>query len=178
MTQVDKQDWLQAGINQLRELGPTGMSGEKLARRLDMTRGSFYHHFGSMDDYVRQLMDTWQQSYTLELLKKAQAADPLQEMALLMETAWNTDIELEIAVRQWGFSHPLVQARVEQIDRIRLTHISNLYATLLKDPDKGRKFGTIAYYGLLGALHSTPRKNKTALRELILEIQTLLLTEL
>ncbi len=177
MTQVNKADWIQAGINQLREMGPVGVSGEKLARRLDVTRGSFYHHFKSMDDYIVQLMDSWQQSYTLDLIRKAQETDPHQEMAHLMETAWNTDIELELAVRQWGFTNDEVQSRVEQVDRYRLNHISRLYSVLINDPVKGQILGSIAYYGLLGALHSSPRKTKTALRELILEIQGFLLTK-
>lgn len=178
MTQVNKEDWLLAGLNQLRELGPAGISGEKLARRLDMTRGSFYHHFQNMDDYILQLMDEWQRTYTLALFEKAHAGNPAQEMALLMETAWNTDTDLEVAIRQWGFTNVLVQSRIEQIDHIRLNHISNLYSVLINDADKGRKFGTIAYYGLLGALHASPRPSKNALRDLIVEIQSLLLTEL
>jgi AcrR family transcriptional regulator len=178
MTVVSKQEWIQAGLNQLREFGCQAISGEKLARRLDVTRGSFYHHFKSMDDYVEQLMDEWEQSYTLEKLEKAHSVDPWQEMTRLLEMAWNSDINLEVAVRQWGFSHPLVQKRVERIDSLRLGHISNLYGILVSDPVKGRQLGTIAYYGLLGALHASPRPTKAGLKELILEIQTLLMSGL
>lgn len=178
MTIVSKQEWLQAGINQLREFGCQAISGEKLARRLDVTRGSFYHHFKSMDEYVEHLMDEWEQSYTLELLEKAHSTDPRLEMTQLLELAWNTDINLEVAVRQWGFSHPLVQSRIEKIDRLRLAHISNLYTVLMNDSEKGRQYGTIAYYGLLGALHASPRPTRATLKALILEIQSLLLAGL
>lgn len=178
MTVVSKHEWVQAGLNQLRELGCQAISGEKLARRLDVTRGSFYHHFKNMDDFIEQLLDEWEQLYTLEKLEKAHSVDPRQEMTRLLEMAWNTDINLEVAVRQWGFSHPLVQKRVAKIDRLRLDHISNLYGVLVKDPIKGRQLGTIAYYGLLGVMHASPRPGKTALKALLLEIQSLLLSEL
>jgi len=178
MTIVSKQEWIQAGLNQLREFGCQAISGEKLARRLDVTRGSFYHHFKNMDDYVEQLMDEWEKSYTLEQLEKAHSVDPHQEMTRLLEMAWNTDVNLEVAVRQWGFSHPIVQTRIEKIDRLRLDHLSNLYGVLVNNPAKGRQLGTIAYYGLLGVMHASPRPGKTSLKALILEIQRFLLSAL
>lgn len=178
MTIVNKQEWIQAGLNQLREYGCQAISGEKLARRLDVTRGSFYHHFKKMDDYVEQLMDAWENTYTLEQLQRAQSLDPQQEMTHLLEMAWNADVNLEVAVRQWGFSHPLVQQRIERIDQLRLQHLSNLYGVLVNDPAKGRQLGTIAYYGLLGVLHSSLRPNKAGLKALILEMQRFLLSAL
>ena len=178
MTQVNKEDWLLAGLNQLREQGPLGISGEKLARRLDVTRGSFYHHFKNMDAYIHQLMDEWERSYTLTLLENAHADDPAQEMLQLMEAAWNSDSDLEVAIRQWGASNSVVSERIARMDQIRLGHLSRIYSILVNDPEKGRKFGTVAYYGLLGALHATPRLTKADLKALILEIQSLFMTEL
>lgn len=176
MTVTSKQAWIQAGLHQLREAGFLAISGEKLARRLDVTRGSFYHHFKSMDEYVEHLLDEWEQSHTLDKIRQAKDLNPQQEMIQLMEQAWNADLQLEVAVRQWGFTHPGVQKRIGKVDKLRLDHISNLYGLLVDDPERGRQLGTIAYYGLLGALHASPRPTKTGLRDLIMEIQTLLLS--
>lgn len=178
MAQVTRQDWINAALNQLRERGPQAVSGEKLARRLDVTRGSFYHHFPAMDDFIEQVMNEWEHAYTLALLEKVHAGDPQKEMELLLEAAWNADIELELAIRQWGFVNTTVQKRIERMDQLRLHHISNLYGILINNKDKGHKFGKIAYYGLLGALHASPRPGKAELREMVLEIHNLLMTEL
>lgn len=178
MAQVNRSDWVNAALNQLREQGPQAVSGEKLARRLDVTRGSFYHHFPSMDDFIEQVMDEWERTYTRALLEKVHTDDPGTEMNRLLEAAWNADIELELAVRQWGFVNPTVQKRIERMDQVRLMHVSNLYSILIGDDAKGRKFGKIAYFGLLGALHSSPRPTRAELRDMVLEIQTLLLHEL
>ncbi|HVL00520.1 MAG TPA: helix-turn-helix domain-containing protein [Dongiaceae bacterium] len=180
MAQVNQQDWLNAGLNQLRSEGPMAISGEKLARRLDVTRGSFYHHFRSMDEYVDKLMDEWEKAHTQVPLEEvhAHATDTTAEMALLMEAAWNADAELEIAIRQWAFSNDRVRQRVEKVDATRMGHLRRLYGVLTKDPVKGDKFAQIAYYGLLGAMHAWPRHDREDMRRLILEIQALLLTEL
>jgi AcrR family transcriptional regulator len=180
VAQVNRQDWINAGINQLRSEGPAAISGEKLARRLDVTRGSFYHHFRNMDEFVEQVMDEWESTHTRTLLVKAHdlAKDPAAEMAFLLEAAWNADVDLEIAVRQWAFSHEGVRQRVEKVDATRLTHLTQLYGQLIGNPVKGAKFGKIAYFGLLGAMHAWPRPPREQLRRLILEIQELLLTGL
>ena len=178
MTIVSRQEWIQAGLNQLREFGCQAISGEKLARRLDVTRGSFYHHFKNMDEFVERMMDEWEELYTLEQLQKAHSIDPQHEMTRLLEVAWNTDVDLEVAVRQWGFSNPIVRKRVEKIERLRLDHLCNLYGVLVNDAAKGRQLGTIAYYGLLGVMHASPRPGKAGLKTLILEIQRFLLSAL
>lgn len=180
MAQVNRDDWINAGINQLRTHGPHQLSGEKLARRLDVTRGSFYHHFRNMDDFVDSLMDEWEQAYTHQKIQDAhdRARDPQSEMALLMEVAWNADIDLEIAVRQWAFSNLKVRQRVEAIDTLRRGRLTDVYTQLTGDPARGAQLSAIAYYGLLGAMHAWPRRTRDELRALILEIQNLLVNVL
>lgn len=179
MPKLSKQDWVSAGINQLKEFGPTGLSGEKIARRLDVTRGSFYHHFSSMDELAELMLQYWEQTQTTDILGKAgQHYDDLHEkMTTLLESAWNTDADLEIAFRQWAFTNKIVRLHVERIDQIRLGYISEIYTQLCNDQKRGPKLGKIAYYGLLGALHTWPRFTKAQLKETILEIQGLLTEE-
>ncbi|MBA54674.1 MAG: hypothetical protein CMK89_09480 [Pseudomonadales bacterium] len=176
MPKLSKENWVSAAINQLKEFGPTGVSGEKIARRLDVTRGSFYHHFNSMDELISLMLAFWEQTQTTDILYRTnqQYDDLHRKMTTLLESAWNTDAELEIAMRQWAFSNEMVRTHVERIDRVRLGFITAVYTELAQDDVKGRKLGKIAYYGLLGALHAWPRFTKEQLKETILEIQALL----
>lgn len=180
MPKLSKENWVAAAINQLKEYGPMGVSGEKIARRLDVTRGSFYHHFSSMDELIELMLQHWEQTQTLDILDRTyqQYTDLNRKMTTLLESAWNSDAELEIAMRQWAFSNQLVRSHVERIDRVRLGFISAVYIELTNSESRGRKLGKIAYYGLLGALHSWPRFTKEQLKETILEIQSLLIQEL
>ena len=180
MAQVTREDWISAGINQLRAHGPHNLSGEKLARRLDVTRGSFYHHFRNMDDFVDLLLDEWERAYTRHQLQDAhdRGGNPRAEMDLLLEAAWNADIDLEIAVRQWAFSNPRVRERVEAIDHFRLERIHQLYRQITGDDPKSARLAQIAYYGLLGLIHAWPRRNRDEMRSMILEIQNMLINDL
>lgn len=176
MSKLSKHDWVSAGINQLKEHGPAGVSGEKIARRLDVTRGSFYHHFRSVDELVKLMLEFWEQTQTTDILNRSNQdyEDLNEKMTMLLESAWNTDADLEIAIRQWAFTNATVRQHVERIDQIRLGYISAIYSQLVNDPKRGPKLGKIAYYGLLGALHARPRFTKNRLRDTILEIQEIL----
>lgn len=178
MPKLTREKWVLAAINQLKENGPSGVSGERIARRLDVTRGSFYHHFSSMDDLTVLMLEYWEKTQTVDIFARALSTREhslLEAMTSLLESAWNGDAELEIAIRQWAFSNQLVQQHVENIDKIRLEHLTAIYSQLCGDTDRGRKLGKIAYYGLLGTLHAWPRFSRDQLRETILEIQELLI---
>lgn len=180
MPKLTKECWITAGINQLKEYGPAGVSGEKIARRLDVTRGSFYHHFANMDELADMMLQYWERTQTIDILARAlkQHDDLTDKMMMLLESAWNTDADLEIAVRQWAFTNDTVREHVERIDQLRLSYITAVYVQLSKNESRGRKLGKIAYYGLLGALHAWPRFTKNQLKETILEIQDLITSDI
>jgi len=177
MPKLTRDSWVAAAINQLKEFGPAGISGEKIARRLDVTRGSFYHHFANMDELTLLMLEYWEKTQTLDIFDRALNQQPdgaPGAMTSLLESAWSGDAELEIAIRQWAFFSEVVQQHVEKIDKIRLGYLTAIYSQICGDPDRGQKLGKIAYYGLLGTLHSWPKFSREQLRETVLEIQGLL----
>jgi AcrR family transcriptional regulator len=58
-----RETWLTAALEQLRAEGPGGLAVDKIARRLGITRGSFYHHFENLEDLVEQLPTHWMHRY-------------------------------------------------------------------------------------------------------------------
>jgi AcrR family transcriptional regulator len=178
MPKLTRETWLLAAINQLKEHGPSGISGERIARRLDVTRGSFYHHFSGMDELTLSILSHWEKTLTADIFERAlnqQEISAPEAMISLLESAWNGDAELEIAIRQWAYSNALVQQHVEKIDKVRLEKLTAIYSVLSGCKVRGEKLGKIAYYGLLGTLHSWPRFSRDQLKTTILEIQELLL---
>nr|WP_232340071.1 TetR/AcrR family transcriptional regulator [Ketobacter sp. MCCC 1A13808] len=173
---LNRDKWISAGINQLKEFGPTGISGEQIARRLDVTRGSFYHHFSNMDDFIEALLQQWEAEQTIAVLNNtiANSSDLEEKMGLLMESAWNSDADLEIAIRQWAFINDVVRVRVERTDQLRLGYLIAVYSGITGNNDRGAMLAKIAYYGLLGAFHARPRLSKPELKSLIMQIQALL----
>jgi len=73
MSTLTRNDWIAAGFDALDGEGYAGIPVESLARRLNVTRGSFYHHFRNREDFVTTLLTAWEDDYTARML--AYAAD-------------------------------------------------------------------------------------------------------
>ena len=58
-----KQDWLGEGRFVLGQDGVTGLTIDGLAKKLGLTKGSFYHHFKNGQDYQQELVAFWAQQY-------------------------------------------------------------------------------------------------------------------
>ena len=174
-----KQDWIDAAIDTLKKKGPTGLSAEKLAKKLGVTRGSFYHHFENIPVFNDALLDYWVDTNTTKPFLEAKSnSTPDQQLEVLIEQSWHTDIQLEIAVRAWATTNKQVQERVANLDKYRMAYITLLYQTVVGDNEKGERFAQIAIYGLLGAIHAQPRMSEEELGNLVHAIQAVMMESL
>ena len=51
--------WLEKALEDLSQTGGAKFHIEKLAAKLGVTKGSFYWHFESRNDFVDQVLDYW-----------------------------------------------------------------------------------------------------------------------
>jgi len=54
-----KEDWLKMGITVLGGDGLVGLTIERIACDLQLTKGSYYHHFANMAGYKDHLIAYW-----------------------------------------------------------------------------------------------------------------------
>lgn len=55
------EDWEQAALLLIAEKGVNALAVEPLARRLGITKGSFYWHFSNRDDLLSRSLERWEQ---------------------------------------------------------------------------------------------------------------------
>ena len=54
-------DWEQAALELVAEKGVTALAIEPLAKRMGVTKGSFYWHFGSRDELLERALRRWEE---------------------------------------------------------------------------------------------------------------------
>ena len=118
-TVLDRDAWIKGAIAILAEGGAQRLRVEVLAKRLGVTKGSFYWHF--KDGRIRDI-------------RKQTQAEPGGEAAALLHTievyasARNRKgIAIEAAVRDWARHDPQAAAAVEAVDAERLTCACRLF---------------------------------------------------
>lgn len=173
---VNKSEWLDAALHTLSIEGHVGLSAERLARKLGVTRGSFYHHFGNMEEFHDAILARWQLVHTDEVIDKDTDPNPMSELNRLIEHTLNMSMSLENGINAWAGANTRVAQFVARVEKRRMERLIALYQAICGDPDKGRRLAKIAYYGLLGAAHAVPRLNQDELRDLLSEVHELMMS--
>jgi AcrR family transcriptional regulator len=130
---LTRQDWIEAAIELLSSAGVGAVSVEQLAASLDVTRGSFYHHFRDREDLLKGMLDYWAQRWTYEVRDQiaALSLDPATTLLALMRAIRkNRAADYDAPFRAWALHDPLARRVVEQVDRVRLALIHQQFEAL------------------------------------------------
>lgn len=121
--------WLNAGLVALAEGGPSLLKADVLARRLGVSRGSFYWHFRDVADFQGALLGRWAELAVETPIALANAETlerPAETLANLIEQAMSAPIRLEAAVSAWAVQSTTVQRAVRKINRRRIDLLTDL----------------------------------------------------
>lgn len=173
---VSKGEWVQAALDVLRTEGHTVLSAERLARKLGVTRGSFYHHFANMDEFHMAVLQQWQNIHTDDIIFSDTHPDPSRELARLIQHTLNMSMALENGINAWAGANSRVAEFVAKVEKRRMDRLIEIYQAVCGDEEKGRRLAKIGYYGLLGAAHAVPRLSQEELRQLLMEVHELMMS--
>ena len=130
---LDRDAWIKGAIAILAEGGAQRLRVEVLAKRLGVTKGSFYWHFKDRRDLQDAVLEFWKDGRIRDIRKQTQA-EPGGEAAALLHTievyasARNRKgIAIEAAVRDWARHDPQAAAAVEAVDAERLACACRLF---------------------------------------------------
>ena len=114
--------WIEAAYLLLAEQGHSAVTIERLTAATAKTRGSFYHHFGSMETFVAKLVADWQERNTERIVRLAHATrEPGQRRRVLNREAGQLDARVETAFRIWTGLDPQVRAACDAVDDRRVS---------------------------------------------------------
>lgn len=155
MSRKTKRDWLQVGVEILGQAGAQGITIDALCNRLQLTKGSFYHHFGSMEGYKLALLDHYAAEGTLDIIKQVeQVPTPEGQLVTLIDTALasyeQTPINAETMLRAWGMQDADVRAVLERVDAQRVAFVEGLCLQITGDPARASLIANTLYALLVG----------------------------
>jgi AcrR family transcriptional regulator len=108
-------DYFEAALDLLAEHGPLGVTIEGLCGFLGVTKGSFYHHFAGIPDFMGRLLAYWEQRGSDREALVVSAPSGVLALAKLTAT-WELHHGAESAIRALARFDPLaaeVQRRVD-----------------------------------------------------------------
>lgn len=160
----------------LGEEGPDGLTIAALCDRLDVTKGSFYHHFLSMPGFVTRFM-AWFTAYNDKLVDMfAREQDLERRFELTIDTASRLDHASEAALRAWARSNPEVAATVAAVDDKRHRWAVRVLADAGVPGADAEFFGRLLVDVLVGRQHREHPLDVAALADAFTRIKDFALT--
>ncbi|WP_375492114.1 TetR/AcrR family transcriptional regulator [uncultured Jatrophihabitans sp.] len=172
-------DFHVAGLRLLGERGRDGLTIAALCKRLRVTKGSFYHHFGSMPAFVDQLFVFWEtdQATRLAALPRAEG-HPGERLEFLVDAALELPHDVEAAIRAWGGIDPNIAVVQARVDRRRERRVADTLVGLGLDREHARKLARLAVNTLIGAQLRDEAADWRRMRNLLDELARLMLRDI
>ena len=178
---VDRGRWIAEGLEVLAAEGLAAVRVELLAKRLKVTKGSFYWHFKDRQDLLDAMLDEWRRSTLTAVVESiwGRPVDAKQKLQRLWRICHsgrmdNPGGQLEAGLRQWSLAEPSVAELIAAVDLERVRFVAQIYAELgAADPEA---YARLFYHTVVGnntvSLRSKAAREQTdpvMLRALLIE---------
>jgi len=128
-----RNNWLILALDVLAEEGRAKIEIDYLAKKLGVTKGSFYSHFSDRKDFVASVAFYWANTLTSTVLDRLSKTDKKgeEQLLLLMQTIKKHKLEkYDVVMRAWALDEPLVAEQVEKVDKVRFEYIKSVFAEM------------------------------------------------
>ncbi|WP_264000343.1 TetR/AcrR family transcriptional regulator [Mycolicibacterium vanbaalenii] len=154
----------------LEESGFPALTAAGLCARLGSTRGSFYHHFGSFDQFVDEFLNYWEERYSRELIDRPESPDLWSQIDAQADLAIGLPHAAEAALRAWATINPRVAAAQHRVDELRRQGMAKSLRRQGVTGSQAKTFATIAIAALAGMQVTQRPLDRTALHAMYTEL--------
>lgn len=126
---LGRSEWIEAAFKTLTESGVGSIHVETLAKRLGVTKGSFYWHFKDRTDLLEAVLDKWHDQYVIAKVDQMGGDSRTRLINLLnvvprKRGSKHLGGSMELAMRSWARYDDQAEGVVAEVDRIRLDFVA------------------------------------------------------
>jgi AcrR family transcriptional regulator len=122
---LSAEDWAQAALDQIAEQGVASVAVEPLARRLGVTKGSFYWHFPSREALLVAALERWEKVEQEVFGSLEPIPDPRERLrALFRLVAHEAKSHIIYSELLKALDHPAVQPVIVRVSGRRLDYLT------------------------------------------------------
>jgi AcrR family transcriptional regulator len=172
MSRLTRDRWVEEGLIALQEDGPASLAADRMARRLGVSRGSFYWHFASAVDFEAAVLAGWEERWTNRIIAAVQevAGTPRDRLAALIEKTGGQDASLYASAKRMARDHSELRGVMDRIDQRRIAFVAGMLAEGGIPPGLAARRARIVYSWAMGQMlvsgdEAVPAETASALVE-------------
>jgi AcrR family transcriptional regulator len=153
-TRLNASDWELGALEMLADLGLSAVAVEPLAKRLGVTKGSFYWHFDSREALIEATLKRWSADDAGDVFSRVNGInDPRERLRTLFRVTSRTmRLHKIYSALIKAIDHPSVGPCVEQISEARLKFLTQLFADAGLDATTAAHRARLAFAAYVGFL--------------------------
>lgn len=151
---LSAEDWAQAALDLIAEQGVAALAVEPLARRLGVTKGSFYWHFPSRDALLQAALERWESFEQEAVFGTLEAvSDPRERLRDLFQlVAHEARSHVVFSALLKAMDHPAVQPVMARVSQRRLDYLTASFRQAGLGRSDARHRARLAYAAYVGFL--------------------------
>jgi AcrR family transcriptional regulator len=172
MQRLTALDWIDFALAALAREGSDALKADVLARKLGVSRGSFYWHFSDLRTFHREVIGRWRQVSTEAIIADIERHSS-REMRLeaLLRHAFGDNAALDIRMRAWAANNAEAAQAVGREDGRRRAYIERLLVETGVARPLAATRAQLMYWTYLGAASSRGRLTGRQLEQMVAELK-------
>jgi AcrR family transcriptional regulator len=151
---LSEADWERAALEMIAENGIQAVAVEPLAKRLHVTKGSFYWHFATREALLASALKRWSEDDSGDVLARVnEISDPRERLRTLFRvTSRTVRLHRVYSALLKSVDHPSVGPIVEKISDQRLQLLARLFRDAGLPPVDAQHRARLAFAAYIGFL--------------------------
>lgn len=151
---LSARDWAQAAVDLIAEQGVAAVAVEPLARRLGVTKGSFYWHFPSRDALLAAALERWEAIEQETVFGQLEAVpDPRERLRVLFQlVAHEARSHIIYSELLKALDHPMVAPVIGRVSQRRFDYLAASFRQAGLGRSDAQHRARLAYAAYVGFL--------------------------
>jgi len=146
-----KDHWIQKGVEFLANEGSHALMIDHMCAKSRITKGSFYHYFDSIDEYIRLVVRRWEREILAQLEKVVEKGlSPQQRLDRMKMLAFHYSGKLEVGLRALALHNREVKKILNRTESKRVEMLTQILSDLGKSKLQAREIAELIYAQWIG----------------------------
>jgi len=148
-----KEDWIKLGYKEFSDKGISGIVIEKMAKKLMVNKSSFYWHFSTKKEFIKQIIGFWVTENTEKIIHKVNAQNsPIERLEKLIELSFKKEpyMDFFFFLKKYAKSNKELITQIDTIDSQRISFTKRLLINLDFSNEEAEIKANVFYKYLIG----------------------------